>query len=392
MMKRVAILAACRSAIGNFGGSLSQIKATELGVRLIKHALAQQKIAAGQVDELILGNVLSAGLGQNIARQTALAAGLPVTSTAFTVNKVCGSGLKSVILGAQSILTGDSDLVITGGLELMSQAPYLDKSSRFGAKMGHQTLEDSLLLDGLWDAMEGVHMGMTAENIAERYQLTRQDLDRFALASQEKALTAQEKGLFAEEIVPVPVHTKTGQFLFSRDEYPRRTSLEQLSQLKPAFKTEGLSTAGNSSGINDGAAVLILSSEDKAAELELEPLAYIEGWAAAGVEPSLMGLGPIPAVRKVLAKLNLRIDDIDLFEINEAFAAQTLAVMQDLKLSPDKVNPAGGAIALGHPIGASGARILTTLIHQLKNQQGKLGLASLCIGGGQGISLVISSL
>lgn len=390
-MEKVAILAAYRSAIGSFGGSLSQVNLADFGAQLVTQTLEARGIDPQEIDEVILGNVLSAGQGQNIARQIAIKAGLPIDSTAFTINKVCGSGLKSVILGAQSILVGDNDLVLTGGIELMSQAPYLDKSSRFGAKLGHQQLEDSLLLDGLWDSMEDIHMGMTAEHIAKQFELTRPELDNFALTSQNKALAAREKGEFKTEILPITLPSKKGEQIFEEDEYPRQTNLDQLSQLRPAFKPDGHSTAGNSSGINDGAAILILASPDKARKLGIEPLAYIEGWASAGVAPKLMGLGPIPASQKLLTKLGKTVSDIDLFELNEAFAAQNLAVIKELALDPSKVNVRGGAISLGHPIGASGARILVTLIHALKDRQETLGLASLCIGGGQGISLLVSN-
>lgn len=389
-MTKIAIVAAYRSAIGSFGGSLHQIEARDLGAHLLKTALEKHQIPKDAIDEVIMGNVLSAGHGQNLARQIALAAGLPQTTPAFCVNKVCGSGLKSIQLAAQSILLGDNDLVVAGGIELMSQAPYLDKTSRFGAKLGHQTLEDSILNDGLTDAFDGQHMGITAERIAQAYQLNREELDQFAFRSQTKAQEAIQAGRFIDEIIPIPVKKGREVSLFEQDEHPRTTSLEKLGQLRPAFQAEGLITAGNSSGINDGAAILILASQEKAEALNLAPLAYIDGWASAGLDPQVMGLGPIPATQKLLKKLDKNITDIDLFEMNEAFAAQALAVQKELALDPQKVNVNGGAIALGHPIGASGSRILVTLIHELRKRQGKLGLASLCIGGGQGISLAIS--
>ncbi len=390
MMKKVAIVAAKRSAIGSFGGTLQQIEIADLGAQVLTQALKQASIPLDAVDEVILGNVLSAGHGQNVARQVAIKAGLSQATSAFVVNKVCGSGLKSVQLAAQSILIGDNDLVVAGGIELMSQAPYLDKKARFGAKLGHQTLEDSILTDGLTDAFEGIHMGITAENIAEKFQLTREQLDQLAFASQKKALHALETNRFEDEIVPLNVRKGREQIIFNQDEHPRQTSLDKLGQLRPAFKTDGLVTAGNSSGINDGAAIIVLANQKKVEELGLRPLAYIEGWATAGVDPNFMGLGPVPATRKLLDKLNKDIKDIDLFELNEAFAAQALAVQQELGISPEKINVNGGAIALGHPIGASGARILVTLIHELHKRKGALGMASLCIGGGQGISLAVS--
>ncbi|WP_303974472.1 acetyl-CoA C-acetyltransferase [Streptococcus merionis] len=389
-MKKVAIVAAKRSAIGSFGGTLQQIEIADLGAQVLTQALKQASIPLDAVDEVILGNVLSAGHGQNVARQVAIKAGLSQATSAFVVNKVCGSGLKSVQLAAQSILIGDNDLVVAGGIELMSQAPYLDKKARFGAKLGHQTLEDSILTDGLTDAFEGIHMGITAENIAEKFQLTREQLDQLAFASQKKALHALETNRFEDEIVPLNVRKGREQIIFNQDEHPRQTSLDKLGQLRPAFKTDGLVTAGNSSGINDGAAIIVLANQKKVEELGLRPLAYIEGWATAGVDPNFMGLGPVPATRKLLDKLNKDIKDIDLFELNEAFAAQALAVQQELGISPEKINVNGGAIALGHPIGASGARILVTLIHELHKRKGALGMASLCIGGGQGISLAVS--
>ncbi|MDQ0222204.1 acetyl-CoA C-acetyltransferase [Streptococcus moroccensis] len=389
-MKKVAIVAAKRSAIGSFGGSLQNITIADLGSQVLTQTLHQAKIPKESIDEVILGNVLSAGHGQNIARQIAIRSGLPEASTAYTVNKVCGSGLKSIQLAAQSIMVGDNDLVVAGGVELMSQAPYLDKTSRFGAKLGHQTLEDSIVKDGLTDAFEDIHMGITAETIAERFQFTREQLDRLAFESQEKALNALETNRFADEIVPIQVQKRREKVVFDQDEHPRQTSLDQLAQLRPSFKKDGLLTAGNSSGINDGMAIVVLASQESVERYGLTPLAYIEGWASVGLDPSVMGLGPIPATQKLLKKLERKIEDFDLFEFNEAFASQALAVQQELGVSPDKVNVNGGAIALGHPIGASGARILVSLIHELQKQNGHLGLASLCIGGGQGISMAVS--
>lgn len=389
-MKKVAIVAATRSAIGSFGGSLSDMPIADLGALIAQSALKISGLAADQIDEVIFGNVLSAGQGQNIARQIAIKAGLPETTSAFSVNKVCGSGLKSVLLAAQSILLGDQDIVLAGGIEIMSQAPYLSKNTRFGSKLGDLSLEDSILTDGLTDAFDGQHMGMTAENIAERYHLIRVQQDQFALDSQTKAAKAIASNRFKDEITPVTVTKGRQEVIFDTDEYPRDTNLEKLANLRPAFKKDGTVTAGNASGINDGCAVVILASQEKVEELGLTPLAYIESYATSGLDPAYMGLGPIEASKKALAKLGKTVADIDLFELNEAFAAQSIPVIQELGLDTEKVNVNGGAIALGHPIGASGTRILVTLIHELKKRQGKLGLCALCIGGGQGISLVIS--
>lgn len=389
-MNKVAIVSAYRSAIGSFGGSLKDIEIADLGAQVLKQALEKKNIPAESIDEVIFGNVLSAGQGQNIARQVAVKAGLPQETSAYSVNKVCGSGLKSVLLAAQSIMLGDNDVVVAGGIEIMSQAPYLSKHSRFGAKFGHLELEDSMLTDGLTDAFEGYHMGITAENVAERYQVTREEQDAFTFASQEKAAQAIAQGTFVDEIVPISLQTRKGEVIFDTDEYPRLTPLDKLATLRPTFKKDGTVTAANASGINDGCAVLVLMSEEKAKELNVLPLAFIEAYATSGLDPAYMGLGPIPASQKALQKLGKTVDDIDLFEINEAFAAQSIPVVKELGIPADKVNVNGGAIALGHPIGASGSRILVTLIHELEKRNGKLGLCSLCIGGGQGISLIIS--
>lgn len=389
-MNKVAIVSAYRSAIGSFGGSLKDIEIADLGAQVLKQALEKKNIPAKSIDEVIFGNVLSAGQGQNIARQIAVKAGLPQETSAYSVNKVCGSGLKSVLLAAQSIMLGDNDVVVAGGIEIMSQAPYLSKHSRFGAKFGHLELEDSMLTDGLTDAFEGYHMGITAENVAERYQVTREEQDAFTFASQEKAAQAIAQGTFADEIVPISLQTRKGEVIFDSDEYPRLTPLDKLATLRPAFKKDGTVTAANASGINDGCAVLVLMSEEKAKELNVQPLAFIEAYATSGLDPAYMGLGPILASQKALQKLGKTVDDIDLFEINEAFAAQSIPVVKELGIPADKVNVNGGAIALGHPIGASGSRILVTLIHELEKRNGNLGLCSLCIGGGQGISLIIS--
>ncbi|HFI0104217.1 TPA: acetyl-CoA C-acetyltransferase [Streptococcus suis] len=390
-MKKVAIVSAYRSAIGSFGGSLKDIEIADLGAQVLETALASKNIPADSVDEVIFGNVLSAGQGQNIARQIAIRAGIPQTASAYAVNKVCGSGLKSVLLAAQSIMLGDNDVVVAGGIEIMSQAPYLSKTSRFGSKFGHITLEDSMLTDGLTDAFNNYHMGITAENVAEHYHVSRADQDAFTYSSQEKAAKAIAEGRFVDEIVPIRLKNRRGETIFATDEYPRLTPIEKLATLRPSFKKDGTVTAANASGINDGCAVLVLMSDEKASELNIQPLAYIEAYATSGLDPALMGLGPITASQKALQKLNKTVEDIDLFELNEAFAAQSIPVVKQLGIDPAKVNVNGGAIALGHPIGASGSRILVTLIHELIKQEKELGLCSLCIGGGQGISLIVSN-
>ena len=390
-MSRVAIVSAKRTAIGSFGGSLKDIPAATLGAEVVKKSLEEINLSPTLVDEVIFGNVLGAGLGQNIARQIAIFAGIPQEKSAFVVNKVCGSGLKSVVLGAQSILLGDNDIVVCGGVENMSAAPYYTKDARFGAKLGNFELEDSIIHDGLTDAFENYHMGITAENIAEQFFISRKQQDEFSTLSQQKASTAIEKGKFSNEIVPITIKTRKEEKVFDTDEFVRpSTNLESLAKLRPAFKKDGTVTAGNASGINDGAACVILMSEKRASELGINILGFIDGYATAGLDNKVMGLGPIPATRKVLDKLNLTTDDIDLFELNEAFAAQSIAVLNELNLDTSKVNINGGAIALGHPIGASGCRILVSLVHELINENKNRGLCSLCIGGGQGISVVIS--
>ena len=390
-MSRVAIVSAKRTAIGSFGGSLKDIPAATLGAEVVKKSLEEINLNPTLVDEVIFGNVLGAGLGQNIARQIAIFAGIPQEKSAFVVNKVCGSGLKSVVLGAQSILLGDNDIVVCGGVENMSTAPYYTKDARFGAKLGNFELEDSIIHDGLTDAFENSHMGITAENIAEQFSISRKQQDEFATLSQQKASTAIEKGKFSNEIIPITIKTRKEEKIFNTDEFIRpNTDLASLAKLRPAFKKDGTVTAGNASGINDGAACVILMSEKRANELGINILGFIDGYATAGLDNKVMGLGPIPATRKVLDKLNLTTDDIDLFELNEAFAAQSIAVLNELNLDTSKVNINGGAIALGHPIGASGCRILVSLVHELINENKNRGLCSLCIGGGQGISMVIS--
>ena len=390
-MNRVAIVSAKRTAIGSFGGSLKDISAAKIGGELVKQALESINLNPNLVDEIIFGNVLQTGLGQNVARQIAVNAGIPKEKSAFVVNKVCGSGLKSVVLGVQSILLGDNDVVVCGGVENMSAAPHYTKNARFGQKLGSFELEDTIINDGLTDAFENYHMGITAENIAEQYNITREEQDEFALLSQKKATAAIENNQFANEIAPIVIKTRREEIIFDTDEFVRpNTTLESLAKLRPAFKKDGTVTAGNASGINDGAACVILMSEARAKELELEVLAYIDGYASTGLDNKVMGLGPVPATQKVLEKLSLNIEDIDLFEMNEAFAAQSIAVTRLLSLDLNKVNTRGGAISLGHPIGASGCRVLVTLVHALINDNKEKGVCSLCIGGGQGIAMVIS--
>ncbi|MBY6051324.1 MULTISPECIES: acetyl-CoA C-acetyltransferase [Bacillales] len=387
----VVIVSAVRTAIGSFNGSLKDVSAPELGAIAIKGALEKAGVTPDQIDEVILGNVLQAGLGQNTARQAALKAGLPESVSAMTINKVCGSGLKAVHLAAQAILAGDAEAVIAGGMENMSQAPYILKNARNGFKMGDQKLIDSMISDGLWCAFNDYHMGVTAENLCSKYELSREEQDKFAADSQEKAAKAIEEGKFKDEIVPVKIPQRKGDpIVFDTDEYPKKgTTAEKLAGLRPAFKKDGSVTAGNASGINDGAAVLLVMSRKKADELGLKPLVTIKGNASAGVDPSIMGIGPVAAVKKALEKASVSMDELELIEANEAFAAQSLAVDRELMFNKEILNVNGGAIALGHPIGASGARILVTLIHEMQKRQAKKGLATLCIGGGQGVATVV---
>ncbi|WP_303974659.1 acetyl-CoA C-acetyltransferase [Streptococcus merionis] len=391
-MKDVVIVVAQRTAIGAFGGAFKDVSAVDLGCDLVKATLAKIKLDPSQVDELIFGNVLSAGLGQNVARQIAIKAGIPQEVPSFTVSKVCGSGLKAITLGIQSIMIGDSDIVVAGGTENMSQAAYVVPGMRWGSKMGNAQLIDTMINDGLTDAFKNYHMGVTAEHIAERYQINREEQDAFAAQSQQKAEAAIKAGKFKDEIVPITIPQRKGDpLVVDTDEYPRfGTTDKSLSKLRPAFKREGGSvTAGNASGINDGAAVLVLMNQEKAKELGLTPLARIKSYASAGVDPAVMGTGPIPASRKALDKAGLSIDNIDLIEANEAFAVQALCVGKELGAASEKINVNGGAIALGHPIGASGARIVVTLLHEMQKQDSHYGLATLCIGGGQGLALVV---
>ena len=391
-MGEIVIASACRTAIGTFGGTLKDVPAAELGAIVVKEAVKRAGIKPEMVDEVIFGNVLQAGLGQNIARQVTLKAGLPIETTAMTINIVCGSGLKSVALAANQILAGESEIVVCGGTENMSAAPYAVPSARWGARMNNSKMIDVMVNDGLWDAFNQYHMGITAENVAEKYGITREMQDEFAVASQSKAEAAIKAGKFKDEIVPVVIHGKKGDTVFDTDEHPKfGTTIEKVAKLKPAFKRDGGTvTAANASGINDSAAALVVMSKEKADELGIKPLATIVSYATGGVDPSIMGVGPVPAVTKAMARANMTVDDFDLIEANEAFAAQSLAVAQDLKFDMSKVNVNGGAIALGHPIGASGARILVTLLYELqKREDAHTGLATLCIGGGQGQALIV---
>ncbi|ADC36563.1 acetyl-CoA acetyltransferase [Staphylococcus aureus M1423] len=390
-MTRVVLAAAYRTPIGVFGGAFKDVPAYDLGATLIEHIIKETGLNPSEIDEVIIGNVLQAGQGQNPARIAAMKGGLPETVPAFTVNKVCGSGLKSIQLAYQSIVTGENDIVLAGGMENMSQSPMLVNNSRFGFKMGHQSMVDSMVYDGLTDVFNQYHMGITAENLVEQYGISREEQDTFAVNSQHKAVRAQQNGEFDSEIVPVSIPQRKGEpILVTKDEGVRENvSVEKLSRLRPAFKKDGTVTAGNASGINDGAAMMLVMSEDKAKELNIEPLAVLDGFGSHGVDPSIMGIAPVGAVEKALKRSKKELSDIDVFELNEAFAAQLLAVDRELKLPPEKVNVKGGAIALGHPIGASGARVLVTLLHQL-NDEVETGLTSLCIGGGQAIAAVVS--
>jgi acetyl-CoA C-acetyltransferase len=390
-MREAVIVSAVRTAIGNFGGTLAGFSSTDLGAFVIKEALKRANIEPEQVDEVIMGNVLQGGLGQNPARQAAIKAGLPVEVPAITINKVCGSGLKAVNLAAQAILAGDADILVVGGMESMSNAPYLLDKARTGYRMGHGKLIDTMISDGLWCAFNDYHMGITAENVAEKHGISREMQDKLAAMSQEKAVKAIEEGRFKDEIVPIMIAQKKGDpIAFDTDEYPKKGSTaEKLGGLKAAFKKEGSVTAGNASGINDGAAALVIMSAERAKALGVKPLVKIKSYASGGVDPSVMGMGPVPATKKALSRAGLTIKDIDLVEANEAFAAQFLAVGKELAFIEDRVNVNGGAIALGHPIGASGARIIVTLVHALKQRDAKLGLATLCIGGGQGVATII---
>ncbi len=389
-MTDVVIAGAARTPVGAFSGGLSTLPAHELGIVAIKAALERAEVAPAEVDEVILGQILTAGAGQNPPRQAAVGAGIPVEKTAYQINQLCGSGLRTVALGQQAIKLGDCDIVVAGGQESMSQAPHC-AHLRNGTKMGDLKFVDTMIKDGLWDAFNGYHMGNTAENVAQKWQLTRDEQDAFAALSQQKAEAAQKAGRFKDEIVPVTVKSRRGETVVDTDEHPKHgTTVESLSGLRPAFDREGTVTAGNASGINDGAAAVVLMSADTAAQRGVEPLARIVSWATCGVDPAIMGTGPIPASRRALEKAGWSVDDLDLIEANEAFAAQALAVNKDLGWDTDKVNVNGGAIALGHPIGASGARVLVTLLHEMQKRDAKKGLATLCIGGGMGVAMCVA--
>jgi acetyl-CoA C-acetyltransferase len=387
--KNVVITSAIRTAIGTFRGSLKNMQAHDLGSIVVKEAMQKSKLSSKDVDELIMGQVLTGGAGQNPARQSAIQAGLSVKKTAYVINQVCGSGLRSVVAGYQAIMSNDSNVIIAGGQESMSNALHAI-NIRNGQKLEEANLIDTMIKDGLWDAFNGYHMGVTAENVAAKWKITREDQDDFALSSQNKTEKAQKERKFKNEIVPIIIHDMNGKNQFEIDEHPRAGMiLERLTKLKPSFKTDGTVTPGNASGINDGAAAVVLMSQNEAEKRNLEPLAKIVSWATCGVDPSLMGSGPIPASKKALKKAGWQISDLDLIESNEAFAAQSLAVIKDLGIPKEKVNVNGGAIALGHPIGASGARILVTLLHEMIRRDSKKGLATLCIGGGMGIAMCV---
>ncbi len=388
-LQDAVIVSAVRTAIGTYGGGLAEVPAVKLGEICIRAALDRADLKPNQVEEVIMGNVLQAGLGQDPARQSAVNAGLPVEIPALTINKVCGSGLKAVAMAAQAIKLGDAETIVAGGMESMSRAPYVVEKARFGYRMGDGTLVDEMIRDGLWDAFNQVHMGITAENICSDCKLTREELDEFSLQSQQKALRAIASGAFRDEIVPVEIPGRKGPTLFDTDQQPRETTAEGLAKLRPAFQQGGMVTAGNSSGLNDGGAAVVVMSAQKAQQLGLKPLARIRSYASAGVDPRVMGLGPIPSSRRALEKAGLQIGDIDLIEANEAFAAQSVAVGKELGFDRSRLNVNGGAIALGHPIGASGARILVTLLYEMQRRNAHYGLATLCIGGGQGVAMIV---
>jgi acetyl-CoA C-acetyltransferase len=391
VMEDAVIVSAVRTPVGSFAGQFKDVPATELGAAAVHAGLEQAEIAGEEVDEVVLGCVLTAGLGQNPARQVAIGAGIPTEVPATTINMVCGSGLKAVAIASQMIRAGDVDIVVAGGMENMTRAPYLLPSGRFGAQMGNAQLIDSMVQDGLWDAFNDIHMGITAENLADQYGLSREEQDEFAARSQQKAEHAIADGVFADEIVPIEVPAKGGSHMVDSDEAPRAgTTADSLTKLGTAFRRDGGTvTAGNASGLNDGAAAIVVMSASKAEERGLRTFGTVESYASVGVEPKIMGIGPVPAVRKALATAGLQLGDIDLFELNEAFAAQSLAVLRELDIDPARINPNGGAIALGHPIGASGGRILVTLLHEMRRRNAGRGLATLCVGGGQGQAAII---
>lgn len=390
-MQEVVITAAGRSAVGNFGGTLAPLSAAQIGTQVIRGVLGRAGVDPAVIDEVVLGQVLTAACGMNPARQSSLNAGLPITTPAMTINKVCGSGLKTTHMAAQAIGLGDAEVMLVGGQESMSNAPHALPNSRKGQRMGPWKMEDTMIRDGLWDVFNDYHMGVTAENLAKEYGITREEQDAFAAQSQQRAEAAQKAGHFADEIIPVEIPQRKGDpLVFDTDEFPRHgTTAESLAKMRPAFDKEGTVTAGNASGINDGAAILLMMSASRAQALGLEPIARVAAYASAGVEPHIMGSGPIPATQRCLERAGWSVDDLDLVESNEAFAAQALAVNKALGWDPEKVNVNGGAIAIGHPIGASGARILVTLLHEMKRRNASKGLATLCIGGGQGVALAV---
>lgn len=390
-MKKVVIASAVRTAIGTFGGSLKDVPAVDLGAVAIKEALNRANVKPEMVDEVFMGCVLQAALGQNISRQASIKAGIPIDVPTMTINKVCGSGLRAVSLGYQTIMAGDNEIVVSGGVENMTMAPYYLTNARYGYRMGNGQVIDGMVHDGLWDIFNNYHMGITAENLAEKYNITREEQDEFAARSQQLAEKAITSGRFKDEIVPVEVpRRKKDPLIFDTDEHPRfGTTVETLAKLRPAFKKDGTVTAGNASGINDSSAAVVLMTEEKAKELGIKPLATIVSWGSGGVDPSIMGFGPVPATKKALEKAGLKLEDIDLIEANEAFAAQSIAVARELNFNMDIVNVNGGAIALGHPIGASGTRILVTLLYEMQKRDVELGLATLCIGGGMGTALIV---
>ena len=393
-MKKAVIVSACRTPVGKFLGSLKGFQATDLGAFTVKEAVRRADLRPDQVDEVIMGNVLAAGLGQNPARQAALKGGLPVTIPALTVNKVCGSGLKAVALAAQAIRAGDHEVIVAGGMESMSQAPFLLRGAREGLRLGHGELIDSMVHDGLWDVYENFHMGCCGEAVAEKYEIPREAQDEYALGSHRKAIAAIDAGKFKSEIVPVPVPQKKGPAVpFDTDESPRRdSSIEALARLKPAFKQGGTVTAGNAPGVNDGAAALVVMSDERAAGTGRKPLAEIVAYASSGIEPKMVMMAPVEAVRKVLDKAGWRTDEVDLFELNEAFSVQAVALLRELNLRPERVNVHGGAVALGHPIGCSGARVLTTLLYAMADRKVKRGVAALCLGGGNAVAMAVRAL
>ena len=390
-MKETVIISAVRTPIGKFQGALKSMSAPQLGALVVKAAVERAGLTPQQIDEVIMGNVVSAGLGQNPARQAALRGGLLPDVAAMTINKVCGSGLKAVALAAQAVQVGDSDIVVAGGMESMSNAPYLLPNAREGYRLGNGTIVDSMIHDGLWDAYENYHMGNTGENVAEKYRVSRERQDEFALSSHRKAVAAIKAGKFRDEILPVPIPQRKGDpLVFDTDESPRPdASIEALRALKPAFKKDGTVTAGNAPGVNDGAAALVVTSADRAAALKTTPIARIIGNAVSGIEPAMVMMAPVKAVRKLVEKIGWRLSDVDLFELNEAFSVQALAVIEQLELNPERVNVNGGAVALGHPIGASGARILVTLLYEMQRRRARRGIAALCLGGGNAVALAV---